>query len=90
MTRESWAHDNSHSKSGARMTMKFLRRQSTRREMLRNSAELAGGALFAQLFPASLLGAGVPDLQQQAAPAATWGKGFFTGDVFVQMVYSSL
>jgi len=71
MTRESWAHDNSHSKSGARMTTKFLRRQSTRREMLRNSAELAGGALFAQLFPASLLGAGVPDLQQQAAPAAT-------------------
>jgi hypothetical protein len=21
---------------------------------------------------------------------ATWGKGFFTGDVFVQMVYSTL
>jgi glyoxylase-like metal-dependent hydrolase (beta-lactamase superfamily II) len=39
--------------------------------MLRNSAAFAGSALLAQLFPASLLGAGVPDLRQQAATAST-------------------
>ena len=53
------------------MTAKFLQRQSTRREMLRNSAALAGSALLAQVFPASLLSAGVPDRQQQAATAST-------------------
>jgi len=53
------------------MTAKFLQRQSTRREMLRNSAEFAGGALLAQLFPANLPSVCVPELQQQAAPAAT-------------------
>jgi cyclase len=53
------------------MTPKFLERQSTRREMLRNSAAFAGSALLAQLFPASLLSAGVPDLRQQAATAST-------------------
>ena len=52
------------------MTAKFLQRRSTRRQMLRNSAEFAGGALLAQLFPASLQSACVPELQQQAAPAA--------------------
>jgi cyclase len=39
--------------------------------MLRNSAAFAGSALLAQLFPASLLGAGVPDLRQQAATPPT-------------------
>jgi cyclase len=53
------------------MTPKFLQRPSTRREMLRNSAAFAGSALLAQLFPASLLRAGVPDLRQQAATAPT-------------------
>jgi glyoxylase-like metal-dependent hydrolase (beta-lactamase superfamily II) len=53
------------------MTPKFLERQSTRREMLRNSAAVAGSALLAQLFPASLLSAGVPNLRQQAATAPT-------------------
>ena len=53
------------------MSPKFLERQSTRREMLRNSAAFAGSALLAQLFPASLLSAGVPDLRQQAATAST-------------------
>ena len=53
------------------MSLKFLERQSTRREMLRKSAAFAGSALLAQLFPASLLSAGVPDLRQQAATAST-------------------
>jgi len=53
------------------MSPKVLERQSTRREMLRNSATFAGSTLLAQLFPASLLSAGVPDLRQQAATAST-------------------
>jgi cyclase len=53
------------------MSPKFLERQSKRREMLRNSAAFAGTALLAQLFPASLLSAGVPDLWQQATTAST-------------------
>jgi cyclase len=53
------------------MSPKFLERQSTRREMLRNSAAFAGSALLAQLLPASLLSAGVPHLRQQAATAST-------------------
>ena len=39
--------------------------------MLRNSAGFTGSALLAQLFPASLLSAGVPGLRQQAATAPT-------------------
>jgi cyclase len=53
------------------MRAKFLEKLSTRREMLRNSAGFAGSALLAQLFPASLLSAGVPGLRQQAATAPT-------------------
>lgn len=53
------------------MSAKILERPSTRREMLRNSAAFAGSALLAQLFPASLLNAGIPDFRQQAAPAVT-------------------
>src|ERR1700675_3936182 len=53
------------------MRPKFLEKQSTRREMLRNSAGFAGSALLAQLFPASLLSAGVPGLRQQATTAPT-------------------
>jgi glyoxylase-like metal-dependent hydrolase (beta-lactamase superfamily II) len=53
------------------MSPKFLERQSTRREMLRNSAAFAGSTLLAQLFPASLLSASVPDLRQQAAKVST-------------------
>ena len=53
------------------MSSKFLEKQSTRREMLRNSAGFAGSALLAQLFPASLLSAGVPGFWQQAATAPT-------------------
>ena len=39
--------------------------------MLRNYAGLAGSALLAQLFPASLLSAGVPGLRQQASAPPT-------------------
>ena len=39
--------------------------------MLRNSAGFAGSALLAQLFPASILSAGVTGLRQQAATAPT-------------------
>jgi len=53
------------------MSARFSEKQSTRREMLRNSAAFAGSALLAQLFPASLLSAGVPGFQQQAATAPT-------------------
>jgi cyclase len=53
------------------MSLKFLEKQSNRREMLRNSAAFAGSALLAQLFPANLLSAGVPNLQQQAATDTT-------------------
>jgi len=53
------------------MTSNFLERQSTRREILRNSAAYAGSVLLAQLFPASLVRAGVPDFQQQATTAST-------------------
>src|ERR1700723_3848331 len=40
----------SHSKGGTKMSSKFLERQSTRREMLHNSAAFAGSALLAQLI----------------------------------------
>lgn len=53
------------------MSTKFLQKQSKRREMLRNSAAFAGGALLSQLFPASLRTAGVPNLRQQPATAST-------------------
>src|ERR1700731_5076276 len=53
------------------MSPKFLEKQSTRRKMLRNAVAFAGSALLAQLFPASLLSAGVRDLRQQAATAPT-------------------
>jgi glyoxylase-like metal-dependent hydrolase (beta-lactamase superfamily II) len=53
------------------MIPKFLEKQGTRREMLRNSAGIAGSALLAQLFQASLLSAGVPGVRQQGATAPT-------------------
>src|SRR6201997_4419645 len=48
------------------MSPKFLEKQSSRREILRNFSGFAGSAWLAQLFPATLL-RGVPGLQQQAA-----------------------
>jgi cyclase len=53
------------------MNAKFLEKQSTRREMLRNSAAFAGSAFVAQLFPGSLLRAGVAGFGQQTAAAPT-------------------
>jgi cyclase len=44
-------------------------KQSTRREMLRNTAAFAGGAFLAQFFPGALRAAGVGYGQQEAAPA---------------------
>jgi cyclase len=53
------------------MSPKFFEKQTKRRDMLRNSAAFAGSALLAQLFPPSLLSAGVPNLRQQAATPST-------------------
>jgi cyclase len=44
-------------------------KQSTRREMLRNTAAFASGAFLAQFFPGALRAAGVGYGQQEAAPA---------------------
>jgi hypothetical protein len=69
-----------------------MKKQTTRREMLRGSAKLAGSAFLAQLFPASLLRAAVPDLAPQT-PAdldATWAKGMLGSDLFVQVIYLTL
>src|SRR3979411_1160388 len=57
------------------MIPSFLQKQNTRRGMLRNCAGFAGRALLAQLFPASLLNAGVPALCQQAATPPTDSLG---------------
>ena len=51
------------------MSSKFLDQQSTRREILRNSAGFAGSVLLAPLLPAKFLSAGVRGLRQQAATA---------------------
>src|SRR6516162_9639228 len=53
------------------MSPKFLEKQSTRREILRNAAGFAGSALLAQFLPTSLLSAVVPGPRQQAATAPT-------------------
>src|SRR6201993_5450382 len=57
------------------MIPSFLQKQNTRRGMLRNCAGFAGSALLTQLFPASLLNAGVPALCQQAATPPTDSLG---------------
>src|ERR1700726_4277629 len=52
------------------MKFNFLQKQTSRREMLRDSATLAGSALLAHLFPATLLRASAADNAQQAPSAA--------------------
>jgi len=53
------------------MTTELLVKKAGRREMLRNAATFAGGAVLAQLFPGALRGgAGAAFAQQAAAPAA--------------------
>src|SRR5260370_28163629 len=51
------------------MKFNFLQKQASRREMLRDSATLAGSAFLAHLFPATLLRASAAGYAQQA-PAA--------------------
>jgi glyoxylase-like metal-dependent hydrolase (beta-lactamase superfamily II) len=52
------------------MKFNFLQKQSSRREMLRGSATLAGSALLAHLFPTRLLRASAMDnAQQPPSPA---------------------
>jgi cyclase len=46
------------------MNSDLVSRRTTRREMLLNSAIFAGGGIFAELFPAPLLGASVPGARQ--------------------------
>src|SRR4029077_11450667 len=48
----------------------FLQKPTSRREMLRDSATLAGSAFLAQLFPTTLLHASAAGYAQQATPAA--------------------
>ena len=57
------------------MKFNFLQKQASRREMLRGSATLAGSALLAHLFPATLLRASAAGYAQyaqyaQQAPSA--------------------
>jgi len=52
------------------MKSDFLQKQTSRREMLRDSATLAGSAFLAHLFPATLLRASAVDYAQQAPSAA--------------------
>ncbi len=55
------------------MKFNFLQKQTSRREMLRDSATLAGSAFLAHLFPATLLrasAAGYAQYAQQAPSAA--------------------
>ena len=52
------------------MKSDFLQNQTSRREMLRNSAMLAGSAVLAHLFPATLLRASAGRYAQQAPPPA--------------------
>jgi cyclase len=53
------------------MIPKFLEKQSSRREMLRNSAGFAGSALLAQFLPAGFLSTGVRGPRQQAPTPPT-------------------
>jgi cyclase len=52
------------------MKFKFLQKQTSRREMLRGSATLAGSAFLAHLFPATLLRASAAGYPQQGPSPA--------------------
>jgi cyclase len=59
------------SKEGVeKMKFKFLQKQTSRREMLRGSATLAGSAFLAHLFPARLIRASAAGYAQQASSLA--------------------
>jgi cyclase len=55
------------------MNFDILKKQTTRRDMLRGSATLAGSAFLAQLFPSSLLRAAVPAFSPQTPAERTAG-----------------
>src|SRR6266852_3116903 len=60
-----------HRKKGLKkMKFNFLQKQTSRREMLRGSATLAGSAFLAHLFPATLLRASAAGYAQQAPSPA--------------------
>src|SRR5712664_4708068 len=60
-----------HGKKGLKkMKFNFLQKQASRREMLRGSATLAGSALLAHLFPATLLRASAAGYAEQAPSPA--------------------
>src|SRR5882724_11780025 len=60
-----------HGKKGLKkMKFNFLQKQTSRREMLRGSATLAGSAFLAHLFPAALLRASAAGYAQQASSPA--------------------
>ena len=70
------------------MIPSFLQKQNTRRGMLRNCAGFAGSALLAQLFPASLLNAGVSALCQQAAAPPTDSLGVMRAQMGTVPIHS--
>jgi cyclase len=70
------------------MIPSFLQKQNTRRGMLRNCAGFAGSALLAQLFPASLLNAGVSALCQQAATPPTDSLGVMRAQMGTVPIHS--
>jgi cyclase len=57
------------------MRFNFLERRTSRREILRDSATLAGSAFLAHLFPGTLLGASAAGCAQQAPSAADLRAG---------------
>ena len=57
------------------MSPKFLEKAKHTARNVAKFRGFAGSALLAQLFPASLLSAGVPDLRQQASTAPTDSSG---------------
>src|SRR5882757_9159229 len=60
-----------HRKKGLKkMKFNFLQKQTSRREMLRGSATLAGSAFLAHLFPVALLRASAAGYAQQASSPA--------------------
>src|SRR5271156_3654010 len=56
------------------MKFNLLQKQTSRREMLRGSATLAGSAFLAQLFPATLLRASAAARAQEPSPADLLAK----------------
>jgi len=58
------------------MNSDFLKKQTTRRDILRGSATLAGSAFLAQLFPGSLLRAAIPGYPLQTPSPAVRANAF--------------